>query len=178
MPPTWAVISFVFIQYDANLILLSIIGAASSSVGRILLTRISFLFGGKILSIKAAKNMEFLGDSIEGTSKRMFLLAFLWAISPVSSNILFIALGLSKAKLKEVISGFFLGRSFNYAFLAYTSDKVVKGVKALFIEDMFSWQKIVLQFLGLALIILYLAIDWKELIMKRRIRFDFRIIKI
>ena len=177
MPPTWTVISYVYIRYDTNLLLLTFIGALSSSFGRVLLSRSSHTFGNKVLSNGTEESLTFLGKRIEGKGIRMFTIALVWAMSPIASNPLFIAVGLSNSKLRAVISGFFIGRIISYFILAYTTSKVVENLNDLFFDGVFTWQKILVEIISIFLIMLYVALDWKELILNKKIKFNFFIFK-
>lgn len=173
MPPTWTIISYVYIIHDVNLLLLSVIGAVSSSIGRFLLARFSNLFSSSYFKGYFKENMHYVGMKIRGSHFRMFTIAFIWAISPIASNPLFIAAGLASRKIGSLLSGFFLGRSLSYFFLAYTAKIVVENFNDIFYGSVLDIRKIIVNAIGIFLIFIYVFIDWKELFVNKRIRFYF-----
>lgn len=177
MPPTWTVISFVYINYNVNLFLLTIIGSISSSTGRLFLAKLSGKFTEKLLSKEVSKSLNFLGKRIRKSPKSSFLAAFAWALSPIASNYLFIAVGSTKSKMRYVLTGFFLGRTISYFGLAYTSNLVYEGIRELLFENIFDWRKLAFNLFGLIIIFGYLLLDWKKLIIDKKIRFNRRVLK-
>ncbi len=177
MPPTWSIVSYLYIKYAPNLIIISIVAAISSSIGRFLLSKISTRFTDKVLSISAKENILFLGNSIKGHSVRAFLFTFIWAISPLASNPLFIALGLAKTHMKHVIIGFLTGRLLSYSALAYTSSLLFEGIRDMFSDKFLDFRKIILEIISLSIIFLYLFIDWKILLVNKRFKLNFMIFK-
>lgn len=177
MPPTWTVISYIHIRYEINLFAMAVIGAMSSSFGRLLLARISRFSVPRIFAEEIVDNMKFIGSKLEGRSIKMFLVGFLWALAPVGSNPLFIAVGLAGAKIRYVLAGFFIGRSINYFSLAYASKILVDGIRSIFFEGIFDWRRILLNSFTVIFVVLYLLLDWQTLILDKKIRFGRRLFK-
>ena len=177
MPPTWTVVSYIYIRYHVNLVIITLVGACSSTFGRILLARFAKGISGRIFSVPATKNLHFIGSKIEGNPVKMFIIAFIWAISPVGSNPLFISVGLSSVLLRPIVAGFFIGRTISYAFLAYTSKVIINNMSSIATQGITDWKKIVIELIGLIIIFFYLAVDWRRLLSERKIRFNFNIFK-
>jgi len=176
MPPTWTLISYFYISFDVNLFVLSLIGAVSSSFGRFLLTGLSRKTVG-IFSEAAIDNLNFIGNGVKKKPLYATFFAFVWAISPIPSNLLFIAAGISKISLKYILPGFFLGRSLSYFSLAFASRIVVENFKDIFSSEAFDWQKILINILCLFTIFFYVCLDWKSLFIERKLRFNLVIFK-
>jgi len=174
MPPTWSVVSFFYIRYGLNLFLITIIGAVSSSIGRYFLANISRQFGKVVLNTEMKKNVLFLGKKLRGHYVKTILFTFLWSISPLASNPLFIAAGFAKAPIRYVLIGFFSGRILSYSFLTYSANIVYVNTRDIFTESLFDWRKIVIELISILLIILYIFIDWEELLTNKRVRVNIR----
>lgn len=177
MPPTWTIISFFYIRYEINLLALSLIGAFSSSIGRYILAEMSGGVTPKIFSNQTIDNINFIGEKIKGSPLKVFLITFIWAISPIASNPLFIAIGLARTKIKYVLGGFFLGRSISYFFLALGSKIVVITFEDIFYGSILDIKKVILNVFAFLLIFVYLVIDWKALLVERKFRFIWVILK-
>lgn len=177
MPPTWTIISFVYINYPVNLLVLTFIGAVSSTFGRFLLAKYSKKSVPLIFSDKAQNNMSFVGNMVDGSGSKVFLVAFLWAISPIASNTLFIGVGFSGAKLLNTLGGFFIGRTISYYFLAYTSKLVYDSFEEIFRGSIISWEKILVTVFGFVLIFIYLCIDWEALYTHRKLKWNLSIFR-
>lgn len=172
MPPTWTIISVIKIRWDVNLMALAIIGAISSSCGRFFLARGSHFLAPKVFQKNVVGNLRFVGKKLNGGKVKMFLVAFIWALLPIGSNPLFIAVGLSSKKIWAVLLGFFIGRVISYFSLAYAADIVYQNIREAFVTGFFDWKKVLLNVIGATLIYLYIAVDWQELFTNKRIRFN------
>ena len=177
MPPTWAVISLIYITYSPNLLFLTFIGVLSSSIGRLILSKSSKAVVPHIFSDYVIGNMNFLGTKVLAGKYKNFLISLLWSLSPIGSNVLFIAAGFSGVKMKHVFFGFIIGRFISYSILAFTSNLIVESLKGIFISDTLDLKQILLQIGGLVILILYLAIDWETLFLRKKLRFNFSILK-
>jgi len=178
MPPTWTVISFLYITYDVNLLLMSFVGTLSSSTGRYLLAKFSHRIVPRFLSTFAVNNVNYIGEKITGDIWKAILFSFVWAISPIASNPLFIAVGIAKVKIRWVLTGFFAGRLISYFSLSYASKIIYDNFDAMFANQVLDIRKLIMNILGIGGIIVYLMFDWEHFIVKKRIRFNINIFKL
>jgi len=169
---------FFYIKYNLNLLALTILGALSSSFGRYLLFKSSAGVSEKVFSEYVIKNMKFLKNKIGKNKWKIFFVSFIWAITPVGSNTLFIAFGFSKIKIRYCLSGFFIGRLVSYFLLGYTTNLLFINLKEVFVPDEFDIRSVILNVLGLVILILYLAIDWEKLFIERKISFSSNILRL
>lgn len=177
MPPTWTIVSYVYIRYEVSLLFLAFIAAISSSIGRFLLAQLSSKSVPYLFSKVAKDNLKFVGSKIKGKRFKAFLVAFIWAISPIGSNPLFIAVGMSHVNIAPVLAGFFVGRVMSYFSLAYTSRIVVENVQGMFTEGFLSWQKLLINIFGIGIIYIYIMLDWESLIVDKKVKFNLGILK-
>lgn len=177
MPPTWTVISFIHIRYDVNLLLIALIGALSSSMGRLILSKITYRSSRKVLSEKSISSMSYLGKAIKKRPNSSFFVTLFWALSPFGSNYLFIAIGLAKSNLRYTISGFLTGRTISYFLLAYTAGVVYENIYETIVDKIWSLENLIINIVGLLTMYLYIALDWKLLFTEKKIRLNLKIIR-
>jgi membrane protein YqaA with SNARE-associated domain len=177
MPPTWTIVSYFYIKYKVNLLLITVIAAISSSIGRLFLAKYSFKIASKLLSLESKKNLNFIGSKIKGHPIKVLIFTFCWAVSPIASNVLFIIAGLSKINLRYVLIGFFVGRLISYFLLGYTAYFIYKNIRNIFVDSIFDYRNLLIEILSILVLFIYMFIDWKTLLINKKIKFNFRIFK-
>jgi hypothetical protein len=170
MPPTWIVLStlyFLFPQHF-NPILLAFTGAFASTFGRVILSRIGVASRG-LMGEERKRSMDRAGKALRSKKYGGFLLSFLFALSPLPSNVYFLTIGTMKCHYFSVFLGFWLGRliiygvTINIAHIAFNSlaEVLASQIQAVIIVDS----------LGIISMIIFAFIDWEKLIQERRIVF-------
>lgn len=177
MPSTWMVVSFIYIRYKVSPLLLAVLAAVSSSIGRFFLARLSKKSAKHILSKESLDNLDFITEKINGKNFKISFFSFAWALSPFPSNPLFIAVGLSRTKIKYVLLGFFIGRVLSYFFLAYFSKIIVENLEKAFEQEVFDLRHLLINFFSIGVIFLYAGIDWKSLFQDKKLRFNWKVIR-
>ena len=171
-PPTWTVLSYIAVRYQSNVVLLASVGATAATMGRLALARLSNrLIRGKLLSEKIKANVDTIRIQLEGRKKLTAGLLLFYAFSPLPSNHVFIAYGLTAMDLRIIAAPFFIGRLASYSFWALTSSTIVEwaGLGAGKQGFFFSFYFIVGQVLTLLTVYVFTKIDWQRLFSKKRI---------
>jgi membrane protein YqaA with SNARE-associated domain len=173
-PPTWVALSaFTVGAPDVNPVGLALTGAAAATCGRIMLAKLSrVVSSGKLLSEDSRKNIDEIRVKIEvhRTASVFGLIAF--ALSPLPSNHLFIAYGLTSLNIAFAAIPFFVGRLASYSFWIFTAaaagqrfdlgaDDAAVGVGLYFI---------VTQLLIVPSMYLFVRLDWNALFERRRLQ--------
>lgn len=166
-PPTWLVFSFVGFHFPAqNGADLVIAGALAATLGRLTLAKLSrIVIRQKFMSEDARRNVDAIRENLQGRTKLTFGLFLLYAFSPLPSNYLFIAYGLTAMDLKLIAIPFFIGRTVSYSFWRFASAAVARKV-AMESEDTlpyFSVYFVVSQIAFLFLVYAFTRIDWHRL---------------
>lgn len=172
-PPTWTVLSFVAIRFNPNVIALALVGAVAATLGRLLLSRLStILIRHKFLSDGARENIDAVKVRLEKNQKLGFTVFLFYAFSPLPSNHLFIAYGLTALKLKLIAVPFLIGRVVSYAFWAFTASKVAQmlSYESVTAKSFFSYYFIASQLFGLIAIYVFTKIDWSSLLNQKKFR--------
>ena len=122
-PPTWLVLSLVGLNYPgANVPLLAITGASAATLGRFTLAKLSrVIIRQKLLSESTRLNIDVIKDGLEYRRLATVTSFFIYALSPLPSNYLFIAYGMTTLDLRFITIPFFIGRFASYSFLIFSA---------------------------------------------------------
>jgi hypothetical protein len=163
--PTWIMVS-VFIGSTDVLSALPVIAAAVmvSSLGRYTLAHFSKPMTKHLLSAKQKKNVKFINKFLDKDTGMTwpFMVSFLYALSPLPTNALFIIAGIGRLRMMSLLAGFFLGEFLSN--IAYISILAV---------SLSSVQCIILGLIGLVITIAIIFVDWEKFIksfMKRELK--------
>ena len=117
-PPTWMALAFVGFQFpETSAWALALTGAAAATTGRLTLALLSHrIVGKKLLNETQRTNIYVVKQRLEKRPALTFGIFLSYAFSPLPSNFLFIAYGLTGLSLARVALPFFLGRCVSYAF--------------------------------------------------------------
>jgi len=115
-PPTWMLLTFWgFHRPEDSPWLLAVLAATAASLGRVGLARMAQAWArSRWMSAARRDNLQSLAQLVDkrrGTSALSFLL---FAFSPLPSNVLFLAYGLTRAPLWLLVLPFFIGRFVSY----------------------------------------------------------------
>lgn len=117
-PPTWMALALVGFEFpDTGAVHLAVVGAVAATLGRLTLARLShWLVREKLLSDAHRANIDVIKDRLEKRTALTVGLFLFYAFSPLPSNFLFIAYGLTGLPLPRVALPFFVGRLASYTF--------------------------------------------------------------
>ena len=172
-PPTWMALAFVGFQYHASsAVLLAGTGAVAATLGRLTLAKLShWLLRKKLLSDAHRANIDVIKDRLEKRTTLTIGLFLFYAFSPLPSNFLFIAYGLTGLPLLRVALPFFFGRFASYGFFIAGGAAVGRNLE---IDSMVSGAYAAAWFIGTQLLILgglycFTRVDWKVLFDHRKL---------
>lgn len=173
-PPTWMVFSFLGLRFPEHAgLLLALTGAIAATTGRCILAKMSrVIIRRHWLNDAGRENVDVLRDEIQRRPKLTFGLFLFFAFSPLPSNTLFIAYGLTTMNILRLAFPFLLGRFLSYAFWAASAAMVSRkfeldGGSAI---RYFSVYFVVTQLALIGLVYVFAKIDWKALIHERKWR--------
>ncbi|VVB75345.1 SNARE associated Golgi protein [uncultured archaeon] len=163
MPPTWAILSFFYITYPQNIIILVILGVTASTTGRFALAKLSGYVTERFASSKKRHEFEAINQKLRGKPIEKFIFTFIYALSPLPSNALFIAFGATKTRMREVLGGFFAGRVISYLFLVFTTQKIFSSFESTILGSA-STLTIAIEIVGVVIVIAFFFVDWNKII--------------
>lgn len=172
-PPTWTVLSFVAIRFSPNVFVLAVVGAVAATLGRLVLSKLSTaIIRQKFLSRSTLDNIDAIKERLERNRKLSFTVFLFYAFSPLPSNHLFIAYGLTALKLRLIATPFLIGRVVSYAFWAFTASSVAQMLdyESVTTKSFFSYYFIASQIFGLVVIYVFTKIDWRSLLNEKKFK--------
>jgi hypothetical protein len=169
MPPSWIVLtSFYLLDPNLNVVFLAIVGATGATIGRYFLKKISGIFR-KFVGEEQKSNLDIIGSYLNQKKYGYIIASFLFAATPLPSNMLFITYGLMRAKSIGIYVGFWFGRVISYIIMIYFGNAVLKPFLEIF-EDRLTGI-LLIDGVGIGIIILFASINWTVLITERKIKF-------
>ena len=169
MPPTWIILSSFF-ALDASLdpFLLALVGATGATIGRFFLKRISGFFR-RFVGKEQESNLDAIGNFLNKKKFGYTLTSFLFAATPLPSNMLFVAYGMMRAKSIGLYIGFWCGRLVSYYIMITISEAILAPLLQLFEDRIIGI--IVADIIGIGAVIFLTCINWRVLLFQRRLRF-------
>jgi uncharacterized membrane protein YdjX (TVP38/TMEM64 family) len=172
-PPTWMALAFIGFQFpETNTMLVALVGVVAATLGRIALAKLShLLLREKLLSEAHRKNIDVIKERLEKRTALTVGLFLFYAFSPLPSNFLFIAYGLTGLPLWRVALPFFIGRTASYSFFILSGAAVGRRLHVDSIESIFyaSTWFIASQVVLLGALYAFTRVDWKTLFDQRRL---------
>ena len=169
MPPTWIILSSFFIL-DSSLdpFLLALVGATGATIGRFFLKRISSFFR-RFVGKEQESNLDAIGNFLNRKKFGYMLTSFLFAATPLPSNMLFVAYGMMRAKSIGLYIGFWCGRLVSYYIMITISEAVLTPFLQLFEDRMIGI--IAADIVGIGSVIFFTCINWQVLLFERKLKF-------
>ncbi len=172
-PPTWMAMSYIGFEHpDTNPFVLALVGACAATGGRVALAKLSrVILRNNLLRPATRENLDAIKALLEERRTLTFSVLFLYAFSPLPSNQLFIAYGLTPLGLGRIAIPFFCGRFLSYAFWAAAAKKAAEilnheldGMAAYF-----GVYFVVSQCVLLGMIYLFTKVDWRRAVRERKL---------
>ena len=169
MPPTWIVLSSFF-ALDSSLdpLLLALVGATGATIGRLILKNLSSFFR-RFVGKEQKSNLDAIGNFLNRKKFGYVLTSFLFAATPLPSNMLFVAYGMMKAKSIGLYFGFWLGRVLSYYIMITISSVVLTPFLELFEDKIIGI--LVADIVGIGVVVVFTCINWQTLLLERKLQF-------
>lgn len=168
MPPTWVVLSFLYIQFNLAFIPTVIVGVIAATAGRVLLALMARYWFKRFFPKKLFGNYEKLGNFLNNNQKLTIPIVFGYAFSPISSNSLFIVAGLSEVKLNLIAFSFFIGRMMSYSFWITASRRFSNRIEDIFAGHFSNLGSIIGLLFSILVIIIIGKVNWTKILHTRR----------
>lgn len=149
----------------------ALVGALAATLGRSALAKMARgVVRNRSMSDVSRENVDSLKGSMEKRPKLTFGLFLFYAFTPLPSNFLFIAYGLTTMHLARLAIPFFLGRFVSYAFRTLSAAAVSRRFdfddgKTL---SYFSVYFVLTQSALLGTVYLFTRLDWKMLLREHK----------
>ncbi len=169
MPPTWLIlVSFYALDDTLSPVFLAVVGATGATAGRSALLYTSEFFR-RFMSEERKSSFDGIANYLKSKKIGYFLASFLFAATPLPSNMLFIGYGLMRAKSMQIYIGFWLGRAISYYVMISISTVVLTPFVKLFEDRLLGI--ILVDVLTIIMLVFFACINWNMLITQRKIQF-------
>ena len=173
-PPTWMALSYVGFKYPLqNVVLLALVGAAAATLGRLTLAKLSrAIIRQKFLSQSSRNNIDAIREGLEHRRTLTFSVCLFYAFSPLPSNYLFIAYGLTSLGWRLIAVPFFIGRFGGYTFWASAGSTAARNIASESTEaqSYLGIYFVLSQLLLLVFVYLFTRVDWHILLTQKKLR--------
>ena len=168
MPPTWIILaSFYAIDSSYDPLVLALVGATGATLGRFILKQVSSIFR-RFVQKEQKSNLDAVGNFLNKKKFGYIITSFLFAATPLPSNMLFVTYGLLKAKSIGLYVGFWVGRVASYYLMISISNIVLTPFVELFEERYIGI--LIADGLGISVIIFFTCINWTLLLTQRKFK--------
>ena len=169
MPPTWIVLSSFFaLDSSFDPLLLALVGATGATIGRLILKNLSSFFR-KFIGKEQKSNLDAIGNFLNRKKFGYILTSFLFAATPLPSNMLFVAYGMMKAKSIGLYFGFWTGRLLSYYIMITISSVVLTPFLELFEDKIIGI--LVADVVGIGVVVIFTCVNWQALLLERKLQF-------
>ena len=175
-PPAWILMVFFQVRYHLNIWLVLIIGVTGSAVGRYLYSLYIPLLANKFINKQKNEDIQFIGERLKGHGWKVQLFVLLYTLLPLPSTPLFTVAGIAKIKTIYIMPAFFIGKFISDAMMVFAGNYVATSLSGDN-KGFLSWKNVTGTAVSLVIIFLFLFIDWRRLLQKKKFRFSFNIWK-
>lgn len=173
-PPTWMVFSYIGFSYpEHDRALLALVGALAATAGRLCLSKMSrVILRRRVLGDASRANIDAIKEKLEQRRKLTFSLFLFYALTPLPSNYLFIAYGLTAMNLKWIAVPFLLGRVASYSLWSFTGSAVARRISLESTEAMpyLGLYFLVSQAMLLFAVYVFTRVDWRALLVEKKFK--------
>jgi len=167
MPPNWLILSSFYALDDSmNMVVLAVVGATASTAGRFVLKQLVSKFKNHYNN--NTSTLTVIGDYLNKKKYGYVISSFIFAVTPLPDNILFVAYGLIKAKSIGMYVGFWFGKLLAFYVMLTISPAILIPFTRIFEDRLVGI--LLADGLGIVAIIIFAAIDWDILLNKKKLR--------
>jgi membrane protein YqaA with SNARE-associated domain len=171
-PPTWIVLTYFQITHGLNVFLLALVGTVAATLGRIILAQFAKrIIRNKFLSERTKTNINVIKTRLTEHRRMTIGISLLYSFTPLPSNQLFLAYGLTDLPLLYMAVPFFIGRFLSYLFwvsaVSITTLKMLAGEYSS--GTYLGTYYIIVQILTLVLVYLFTKINWRLLFTEKKL---------
>ena len=175
-PPTWLALSLFSYKFpNSDVAMLALVGATAATLGRVILAKFArTIVRGKLLSQDTRENIDAIKERLQGKRTLTAGACLFYAFSPLPSNYLFIAYGLTTLELRVLALPFFLGRLIGYNFWARVGSAAAHKLAIEAPQSYMSMYFVLVQLACLAAVYVFTRIDWRRLLEERKLHWAVR----
>lgn len=175
-PPAFTIMVFFQILFGLDIWWVIVIGVFGSIFGRYLLTLYIPLLAERIFKKSKNEDVQFLGERMKDQGWRGQMAILAYTLLPLPTTPIFLASGMARVNASYVIPAFFVGKFTSDAITVHLGKYASENVESI-VKSGFSWPSVISLVMGLLLLCSILFIDWRSLILRKKLMLNFRIWK-
>lgn len=175
-PPAWILLVIFTVTFKLNPWLVLVVGVTGSTIGRYILTRYIPRVSSSVVNRREDENLRYIGKKLGQAKWSSAVFVFLYTLTPLSTTALFTAVAAARVKPWHILPPFFVGRLITDGVMVFSGKYASANLSELF-RGQVSWKTVLILVAGLVVIGGVLFIDWRRLLEKRKLRFNFKILK-
>jgi membrane protein DedA with SNARE-associated domain len=175
-PPAWTVMVLLLMKFHLNPWGVLLAGVPGSTLGRYIFSLYVVKVSDKLIKRHKREELEFLGKKLDQKLWVTWSFVFIYTLTPLSTTALFTAAGMAKVSPARTLPPFFLGKFLSDAVMIFAARYAASNLKGI-LKGAFSLKGILLMVFGLVVIGGVLFIDWRALLQRKKVRFNFNIWK-
>src|SRR5437588_4235702 len=175
-PPAWTVLVVLLLLFHLNPWLVVIVGVIGSTLGRYILSIYIPKVSSALVTRREDENLRYVGSKVTKAPFTAATFVFLYTLTPLSTTALFTAVAMARVNPWHILPPFFCGRLITDGVMVYTGKYAAGNISGLW-HGQLSIKSVLTLIAGLLVIGAFLFIDWRCLLEKRRLRFNFRILR-
>jgi len=175
-PPAWIVMVFMQMKFDLNVWGVLAAGVAGSAAGRYLLGVYMPALSRRLIKRYKQEDLAFLGRKLGQNRWRCWTFVLLHTFTPLPTTPLFTAAGMAKVNPAKLLIPFVIGKSVSDTIMIFSGRFAVRSVEEI-LHGAFSAKAAIAAVLGVVAIALFLFIDWREWIQRKKFMLRFKIWK-
>lgn len=172
--PAFTIMVFLQVVFDLNIWLVVIIGVLGSILGRYVFALYIPSLAARIFKPSKTEDFLFLGTKIREQGWRSQLVIVAYTLLPLPTTPLFVAAGIAKIKPLYIIPAFFIGKFITDAITLHIGKYASDNFESIIAV---SWGSIPGIVVGILFLSIFLFIDWRSLIQKKKFLLSFKIWK-
>ncbi len=175
-PPAWTVMVFFQMKFDLNIWFVLISGVLGSALGRYTLFLYIPYLSDRYIKLEKNEDLHFIGEKLAHKGWKIQIFVFLYTLMPLPTTSLFSAAGIAKIKAIYIVPTFLVGKFLSDMVMVFSGDYVANNT-ASFLKGFLTWKSLSGIFLGVFILSMLLFIDWRKLLIEKKLSLSFRILK-
>ncbi len=176
LPPAFTIMVFFQIVFGLDIWWVVGIGVTGSILGRYLLTLYVPLLADRIFKKAKNEDVQFLGQRMKDLGWRGQAAILAYTLLPLPTTPIFLASGMARINAIYVIPVFFVGKFTSDAITVHLGKYASENIETI-IEKGVSWPSVISLMLGMFFISVIIFIDWRSLLLKKKLVLNFRVLK-
>ena len=176
LPPAFTIMVFLQVVFGLDIWWVIVIGVVGSILGRYLLTLYVPSLADRIFKRSKNEDVQFLGERIKDLGWRGQAAILAYTLLPLPTTPIFLASGMARINAIYIIPVFFVGKFTSDAITVHLGKYASENIENI-IDKGFTWPSAISLILGLFFISGIVFIDWRSLLLKKKLMLNFSVFK-